>query len=111
MPLAEQAVGDVAEEREAGDDDDDQPELLRIPGSQGSVLAVRKERQDGASDNRIAGEGIDVLRVEPLDEAVELRLEREDLDRDRRSGDCEALAPAPREEPDRDGNQRCDGRR
>ena len=76
MALAEDAVGDIAEEREAGDEHDHQPQLLRIPRAERSVMAVGKERQHRARDHRIARERLDVVLVELVEEAVELGLQR-----------------------------------
>ena len=41
VPLAEDAVGDIAEEREAGDQHDHQPQLLRVPRAERAVMAAR----------------------------------------------------------------------
>ena len=72
VALAEDAVGDIAEEREAGDEHDHQPQLLRIPRAERPIMAAGQERQDRARDDRVAGERLDVVLVEPVDEAVKL---------------------------------------
>ena len=73
VALAENAVGDIAEERKAGDQHDHQPQLLRVPCAVRTVSAVGQERQHRAGDHRIAGQRLDVVGFESLDEAVHFR--------------------------------------
>ena len=64
VALAEDAVGDIAEEREAGDQHDHQPQFLRVPRAERAVMAVGQERQDRAGDDRIARERLHIVLVE-----------------------------------------------
>ena len=95
MPLAEDAVGDIAEEREAGDEHHDQPQLLRVPCAQRAIMTIRQERQDRAGNDGVTGERLHVVLVELLEEAVQFRLQRQNQRhhggaRDRKGGLAEA---------------------
>ena len=106
VALAENAVGDIAEEREAGDEHDHQPQFLRVPRAERPVMAAGQERQHRAGDDRVPGERLDVLLVEPVDEAVQFVAQRQQRDRHRRAGDRQPGLADPGEEADRERDHR-----
>src|SRR5689334_20871803 len=106
MALTEDAVGDIAEERETGDQNDHQPQLLRVPRAQRSVMPVRQERQDRAGNYSVARERLYVLLVELVDEAVQLGAKGEEGDRDRRRSDRQPRLAVACEKTDGNGHQR-----
>jgi hypothetical protein len=90
VPLAEDAVGDIAQKGEAGDQHDHQPQALRIPRAERAIVAVGKERQHRAGDHRVTRERLHVVVVELVEQAVKLGLQRED-----EGDDCRARNREP----------------
>lgn len=102
MTRAEDPVRHIAEEGKAGDQDHHQPELLRVPGAVGTVVATRQERQDGSGNHRKAGKGLYVLFVELSNEPMHLLLERQDQGDDGRADDRQGRIAAAGQEPEAD---------
>ena len=71
LACAEQPVGDIACKGKTGDDDDHQPQGLRLPGIIGTETALGQEGEDGECDDRIAGESLDIGCIERADPAMD----------------------------------------
>ena len=107
VAFAEDAVRDIAEERESGDQHDHQPEPLRVPGAKRAVMAGGKKGQHRAGNHGVARSRLHIVFIEPVDEAVKLGPEREESDCDGGAGDGETGLADAGEEADGD---RDDGR-
>ncbi len=53
--LAEDPIRNISKEGKAGDENDDEPQLLRVPGTIGPIMAVGQEGQDRAGDHGVTG--------------------------------------------------------
>jgi hypothetical protein len=112
ISFTENPVGNIAQKREAGDQNDHKPQLLRIPGAIGAEMAVGQKRQNCCGDDEKTRERFHILLVEPVDKPVKLGPQSEQSHRNGRTSNREAGFAVSGKEADSNCSNRgdCAGR-
>ncbi len=77
VPGADDAQGEVAGQRQAGNEHHHPPDLARVDRVVGPEILARQDGQDDEGENGELQDGVDVLRRRPLAQLLELGLEIE----------------------------------